>query len=134
MARKRMFSLDIVDADNFLEMPTSSQALYFHLAMRADDDGFLASPKQIIKITNCAIDDLRVLISKGYVIQFNSGVCVIRDWKIHNTIKSDRYKPTIYTTEKALLKAEENKAYSAINAECFQNGTTLEPDWNHSIV
>lgn len=121
MARKRMFSLDIVDADNFLEMPTSSQALYFHLAMRADDDGFLASPKQIVKITNCAIDDLKVLISKGYVIQFNSGVCVVRDWKIHNYIPKDRYHSTIHIAEKELLNTDENGAYSALYTDCIQD-------------
>lgn len=128
MARKRMFSLDIVDSDIFLEMPTSSQALYFHLAMRADDDGFVSSPKKIANMSSCSIDDLKVLISKGYVIQFKSGVCVITDWKIHNYIPKDRYRPTIYTAEKELLTTAENKAYTATDTDCIQNDDKLYTD------
>ena len=74
MAAKRMFSIDVVDTDKFLDMPVSTQALYFHFGMRADDDGFVASPRKIVKIANCTNDDLKVLISKGYVIPFQSGV------------------------------------------------------------
>lgn len=72
MANKRMFSIDVVDTDKFLDMPVSTQALYFHFGMRADDDGFVSSPKKIVKIANCTNDDLRVLISKGYIIPFES--------------------------------------------------------------
>ena len=92
MAAKRMFSIDVVDTDKFLDMPVSTQALYFHFGMRADDDGFVASPRKIVKIANCTNDDLKVLISKGYVIPFQSGVIVITDWKTNNFIRSDRYK------------------------------------------
>lgn len=81
MASKRMFSIDVIDTDKFLDMPVSTQALYFHFGMRADDDGFVSSPKKIAKIANCTNDDLRILISKGYVIPFDSGVIVITDWK-----------------------------------------------------
>lgn len=94
MAAKRMFSIDVVDTDKFLDMPVSTQALYFHFGMRADDDGFVASPRKIVKIANCTNDDLKVLISKGYVIPFQSGVIVITDWKTNNFIRSDRYKAT----------------------------------------
>lgn len=96
MAAKRMFSIDVVDTDKFLDMPVSTQALYFHFGMRADDDGFVASPRKIVKIANCTNDDLKVLISKGYVIPFQSGVIVITDWKTNNFIRSDRYKATKY--------------------------------------
>ena len=95
-----MVSLDIIDTDKFLEMPTSSQCLYFHLLARADDDGFVDSPKKIGKIVNCSDDDLKLLILKQFIIPFDSGVCVIKDWRIHNYIQSDRYKETLYLDEK----------------------------------
>jgi hypothetical protein len=98
-----MFSLDVVDTDNFLDMPASTQALYFQLGMRADDDGFVSSPRKITRNINCSNDDLKLLITKGYIIPFDSGICVVRDWKINNNIRTDRYKPTIYQQEKALL-------------------------------
>jgi hypothetical protein len=79
-----MFSLDIVDTDAFLEMPVSTQNLYFHLAMRADDDGFVSSPRKIIKTVNASSDDFRILLSKNYLIPFENGICVIKHWRIHN--------------------------------------------------
>lgn len=94
MANRRMFSLDVVDTDIFLEMPVSAQCLYFHLGMRADDDGFVSSPKRILAMINCAIDDLRILISKGYLIPFESGVVVITHWNINNWIRPDRKQGT----------------------------------------
>ena len=103
MANKRMFSLDVIDTDNFMDMPLTAQALYFHLGLRADDDGFVASPKKIIKIVDCKQDDLKVLVAKGYVIPFNTGIIVIRHWKVHNRIQSDRYKPTKYVSERSRL-------------------------------
>lgn len=131
MANKRMFCLDIVDTDLFLEMPPSSQALYFQLGMRADDDGFVSSPKKITKITNCGNDDLRLLAAKGYIIPFDSGTIVVTHWNINNNkIKGDRYKPTIYTREKALLSQSNGTYYisgSRMSPECLQSGDTLEP-------
>lgn len=108
MAKRRMFSLAVVDTDIFLDLPSSSQALYFHLGMRADDDGFVASPKRITSTVGSSPDDLKLLITKGFVIPFDSGVCVIKDWRINNMIRPDRYTPTIYKAEKALLTAPEN--------------------------
>ena len=105
MARRRMFSLDVVDTDSFLDLPSSSQALYFHLGMRADDDGFVSSPKRITATVGASPDDLRLLVAKGLIIPFESGVCVIRDWKVNNYLRSDRYTPTLYQTEKAQLEA-----------------------------
>ena len=82
MAQKRMFSLQVVDTDDFLDMPTSSQALYFHLGMHGDDDGFVASPKRIIRAVGCNETDLKTLEDSGFVIRFDSGVVVVRDWKL----------------------------------------------------
>ncbi|MGI6068880.1 MAG: conserved phage C-terminal domain-containing protein [Blautia sp.] len=115
MANKRMFSLDVVDTDIFLEMPVTTQALYFHLGMRADDDGFVSSPKKITNIANCTADDLRVLISKGFVIPFESGIVVIADWKTNNYIRRDRYRPTAYRNEKKLLEEKEGKYIRSTN-------------------
>ena len=88
MAEKRMFARKIIDSDAFLEMPLSAQALYFHLNMRADDDGFVNNPKRITDYVNASVDDLKILLTKRFVIGFESGVIVIRHWKIHNTIKA----------------------------------------------
>ena len=106
MARRRMFSLDVVDTDKFLDMPSSTQALYFHLGMHADDDGFVSSPKRIAKTVNCSEDDLKLLIAKRYLIPFESGVVVISDWKINNWIRADRKQITRYKYEKSLLDTD----------------------------
>ena len=103
MAKRRMYSLDIVDTDEFLEMPATAQALYFHLGMRADDDGFVSNPKKITKMVNCSTSDLELLTEKGYIIKFDTGIVVIRDWKQNNYIRSDRYMPTRYREEKKRL-------------------------------
>lgn len=108
MAHRRMFSLSIVDTDRFLEMPSSTQALYFHLGMRADDDGFLAAPKSIAAICGCSVDDIRLLAMKGFVQAFETGVLVIIDWKENNKIRKDRYTPTKFTHEKMLLDGNQN--------------------------
>ena len=111
MADKRMFSLKIVDSDLFLDMPLSSQCLYFHLSMRADDDGFVNNPKKIIKIIGANEDDLKILIAKGFVIVFDQGIIVITHWKINNFIRKDRYKPTMYIEQKQQLYQTENGTY-----------------------
>lgn len=109
MRNKRMFSLDVVDTDAFLDMPVTSQALYFHLGMRADDDGFVSSPKKIIKTSGCNIDDLQVLISKHFIIPFESGVVVITDWKTNNYLRPDRYNETRCVSEKKMLTINNGK-------------------------
>jgi len=116
MAKKRMFSLKIVDTDEFLDMPPTTQNLYFHLCMRADDDGFVSNPKKIMKVVNAATDDIKVLIGKKFVIPFDSGVCVIKHWKIHNLIRQDRYTETEYKDEKNLL-IEQDKKYQLVNGK-----------------
>lgn len=120
MAQRRMFSKDIVCSDAFLEMPISSQLLYFQLGMEADDDGFIGSPKKIARMVNSNDDDLKVLASKRFVLVFPNGIIVIKHWKINNYIQSDRYKETRYLEEKSQLTTKENGSYT----ECIQNGNT----------
>lgn len=124
MARRRMFNLDIIDTDLFIEMPQSSRLLYYELCMRADDDGFVSSPKKIQRVVGCSDDDFKVLITKKFIIPFETGVVVIRHWKIHNYIQKDRYKETLYSEEKRLLSQEENGAYKLMDTSCIQNGNT----------
>lgn len=120
MAEKRMFSKTIIDSDAFLDMPLSSQALYFHLSMRADDDGFVNNPKKIQRLIGCGDDDLKLLMCKKFLIPFESGIVVIKHWRIHNYIRNDRYKETNYIEEKSMLGIEKNKAYSLLteNKDC----------------
>ena len=124
MARRRMFNLDIIDTDLFIEMPQSSRLLHYELCMRADDDGFVSSPKKIQRVVGCSDDDFKVLITKKFIIPFETGVVVIRHWKIHNYIQKDRYKETLYSEEKRLLSQEENGAYKLMDTSCIQNGDT----------
>ena len=113
MAEKRMFALSLIDSDAFLDMPLSAQALYFHLNMRADDDGFVNNPKRITDYVGAASDDLKLLLAKRFIIVFDdSGVIVIRHWRLHNTLRSDRYHPTNYQAELSRLCIAENKAYT----------------------
>lgn len=111
MANKRMFSKDVVRSDKFLTMPITSQALYFHLSMEADDDGLVGNPKTLVRYIGVNDDDLRILITKGFIIPLEEGVIVIRDWKINNFIRKDRYKPTIYIKQKEQIYQIENGAY-----------------------
>ena len=112
MAERRMFAKTIIDSDSFLDMPMSTQVLYFHLSMRADDDGFVNNPKRIQRMIGANDDDLKLLIAKNFIILFESGVIVIKHWKIHNYLRNDRYKPTVYQEEKAMLSEGNNKEYS----------------------
>ena len=107
-----MFAKTIIDSDAFLDMTLSTQALYFHLSMRADDDGFINNPKKIQRMVGCSDDDLKLLIVKRFILPFDSGIVVIKHWKIHNYIRNDRYKPTVYEEEKSLLECKENGAYT----------------------
>lgn len=125
MAERRMFAKTIIDSDAFLDMPLSTQALYFHLSMRADDDGFINNPKKIQRSIGCSADDLKVLIAKNFIIPFESGVVVIKHWKIHNYIRNDRYKETVYQEEKALLDEKDNKAYTLGIPDGYQMETQI---------
>ena len=109
MAERRMFAKQIIDSDAFLDMPLSTQCLYFHLSMRADDEGFINNPKKIQRMIGASDDDLKVLISKNFIIPFESGIVVIKHWRIHNYIRGDRLQ---YTEEKGFLEIKENGAYT----------------------
>lgn len=135
MAERRMMSKKIIDTDNFLDMPQSTQCLYFHLLLRADDDGFIQSPKGIMRITGCKDDDLKLLIAKRFVIGFETGVIVIRHWRIHNYVQSDRYsKSELPEAKQVELK---NKVYEVVepavnpdntymDTKCIQNGYKMD--------
>ena len=107
-----MFAKTIIDSDAFMDMPLSAQALYFHLSMRADDEGFVNNPKKIQRMIGASDDDCKLLIMKRFVLTFESGVIVIKHWKIHNYIRNDRFKETVYVKEKAQLTLNENNAYT----------------------
>lgn len=112
MAERRMFTQKITESDAFIEMPMSSQALYFHLCMNADDDGFVKNPKSIQRLVGCNDDDLKLLIVKRFVLTYESGVIVIKHWRMHNILRKDRYKETEYLEEKSSLYLKENGAYT----------------------
>lgn len=126
MAERRMFSKTIIDSDAFIDMPLSTQALYFHLSMRADDEGFINNPKKIMRMIGANQNELEILLAKRYLLGFESGVIVIKHWGIHNYIQSDRRKETLYKEEKSQLIVKENKSYTeAVNkldTRCIQNG------------
>ena len=119
MAERRMFAKTIIDSDAFIDMPLSTQALYFHLSMRADDDGFINNSKKIQRMVGCSDDDMKLLIAKNFIIPFESGIIVIKHWKIHNYIRGDRKRRTVYPEEMALLTEKDNGAYSLISDEQF---------------
>ena len=120
-----MFAKTIIDSDAFLDMPLSTHALYFHLSMRADDDGFINNPKKIQRMIGASDDDLKLLIAKNFIIPFESGIVVIKHWKIHNYIRNDRYKETVYQEEKALLDVKDNKAYTVGIPNGYQMDTQV---------
>lgn len=132
MANKRMFTLDVVDTDDFLDMSTTARLLYYDLGMRADDDGFLQDVKKIMRFTGASSGDIKSLIEKGFVIPFDSGVVVIRHWKQNNTIQKDRYKETVCLEEKALLGMDSSKRYDLLvsgkklDPLCIQSGYSSE--------
>ena len=112
MAERRMFSKTIIDSDEFLDMPLSSQALYFHLSMRADDEGFINNHKKIQRMIGASDDDMKVLIAKGFILLFESGIIVVKHWRIHNYIRADRLVKTNYQEERSLLDIKANGAYT----------------------
>ena len=130
MAQRRMFSLKVVDTDQFLDMPHSSQLLYFHLSIRGDDDGFVSSPKKIKQMVGASDDDMKILVSKRFIIPFESGVCVIRHWRIHNYIQGDRYTETNWKEEKRMLAIDENGSYTENNNSAVGPVPEIKkPEW-----
>jgi hypothetical protein len=111
MAERRMFAKTIIRSDAFLGMPFTAQCLYFQLNAEADDEGFVNNPMTVMRVVRANEDDMRILIQKKFIIQFESGIVVIKHWRIHNYIRGDRIHPTKYHDEKALLEHDENGAY-----------------------
>ena len=135
-----MFAKTIIDSDAFLDMPATTQLLYFHLSMRADDDGFINNPKKIQRVVGCCDDDLKLLLAKQFILAFESGVIVIKHWKIHNYIQKDRYKETAYQEEKAMLGVKDNNSYTfRIQADdemetvCIQDVSNLDTKIMESV-
>lgn len=117
MAKKRMFSIDIVGSDAFLDMSASAQSLYIQLNMRADDDGLISSVKRIVPYVGCTMDDLEELLFNRFILDLGDGIYAIKHWRINNTINKDRYTPTTYVDKKRKLKIKQNKAYTL----CYEN-------------
>ena len=119
MAERRMFAKTIIDSDAFLDMPVTARLLYYDLAMRADDDGFVNSPKKIMRMIGASQDDISILILRKFIIPFDNGIVVIKHWRIHNYIRKDTYNETPYTEQKAMLELDENKGYKLKNNEMY---------------
>lgn len=117
MAERRMFAKTIIDSDAFLDMPVTARLLYYDLAMRADDDGFVNSPKKIMRMIGASQDDLTILGLRKFIIPFETGIVVIKHWKIHNYIRKDTYNETKYKEEKAELELDENNAYRRLSVD-----------------
>lgn len=133
MAERRMFAKSVISSDSFLDMPASAQLLYFHLSLMADDDGFINNPRRIQRMVGCSVDDLESLIEKRFLISFESGVVVIRHWRMNNQIRCDRYKPSIFP-EKSLIVLDEGMVYE-LSSECQSVGIPLvyQMDTQYSI-
>lgn len=131
MAEKRMFTKSIIDSDNFLDLPATTQTLYFHLGMRADDEGFINNARSIARMVGATSDDIDLLVDNDFLIAFDSSVVVITHWRLNNNVQKDRLKETIYTEERAQLVVKENGAYalrSQSGAEIEQLANKLDTD------
>ena len=132
MAERRMFTKKITESDAFLDMPLSAQALYFHINMAADDEGFVNNPRKIQRMINASDDDYNLLIMKSFLIAYDSGVIVVKHWKMHNYIQKDRFHPTVYQEEKKMLKVKENGSYTldvnGMDTTCIQNGYKMDTE------
>lgn len=126
MAERRCFTKKITESDAFLDMPVSTQCLYFHLNMNADDDGFVNNPRKLQRMVGCTEDDLKLLIAKNFLLAFDTGVIVIKHWRMHNTLRNDRYHPTDYKEEFQKLGLKDNGSYT-FN---LQLATNWQPDGN----
>lgn len=130
MAERRMFTKKITESDAFLDMPLSSQALYFHLNMSADDDGFVNNSKKIQRMIGASDDDMKLLLVKNFIIPFETGVLVIKHWKMHNYIQKDRYHETDYIEEKGLLVLKDNNSYTLrdLDTPCIQDASEMDTE------
>lgn len=128
MAERRMFAKTIIDSDAFLDMPVTSRLLYYDLGMRADDDGFVNAPKKIMRMVGASDDDIKILCARKFLIPFDSGVVVIKHWRINNYLRSDRYQETKYISERAELSVEENGSYTLGIPTVYQRYTNGIPN------
>ena len=128
MAERRMFAKTIIDSDAFLDMPVTARLLYYDLAMRADDDGFVNSPKKIMRMIGASQDDLTILGLRKFIIPFESGIVVIKHWRIHNYIRKDTYNETKYKDEKSELELDENNAYRRLSVDGSSTQVRLGKD------
>jgi len=119
VAERRMFSKTVIDSDAFLDLPHDSQLLYFHLSVRADDDGFVNNPRTVMRGLGCGEDDVARLVSSRFIIEFESGVIAIRHWRVHNLVRTDRYRPTVCAAEKGLLYLTEQGTYTLSIDEAY---------------
>ena len=138
MAQKRMFAMKIVDSDAFLDMPLSTQCLYFHLNMRADDDGFVGNPKKIMRMIGASDDDFKILLAKKFLLIFENNVIVIKHWWMNNTLRKDCYHETSYLDEKNQLKLKENKSYTLGSdgiplKKCEQDVNGMLPEYEQDV-
>ena len=124
MAVRRMLSKAVIDTDGFMEMPISAQCLYFHLLLASDDDGFVVSPKKLLRQLGASEDDMRILIAKDYVYAFESGIVVIRHWFVHNRIRRDRYTPTV-CAEKSILRLDDKMIYQLMPLDANTSGNQV---------
>ena len=131
MAERRMLSRTILDSDKFLDMPLTTQALYIHLIMNADDDGFLNNSQKITRMIGAGKKDFELLISAEFIIDFNNGICAVKHWKLHNYIRSDRYKPTVYQDELSRLVIASNKVYE--ESKTYGKTKVYEADTNEKL-
>ena len=133
MAERRMFAKTIIDSDAFIDMPMSARLLYYDLSMRADDDGFVNSPKKIMRMIGATQDDLGILILRKFLIPFENGVVVIKHWRVHNYIRKDTYNKTAYVEQKAQLVLDENNAYTLKNSDfdapSTERGRAVDEPW-----
>lgn len=129
-----MLSKTLISSDLFLDMPLSSQALYMHFTILADDDGFVNNPRRIQRMIGASEDDFKILLAKRFIISFESGIIVITHWKINNYIQKDRYKETVYQYEKSLLQLGDNNIYSLETTQCIQNVYKMYTKWIRRLV
>lgn len=122
MGERRMLTAKVTDADAFVSMPSSAQALYLHLNMGADDDGFNNQVQLAMFKAHASVDDVKLLLAKRFILQFESGVIVIKHWRMANALRNDRYKPTSFQEELSMLKVKDNKSYTFSDGEWLPNG------------
>ena len=130
MAERRMLARTIIDSDDYLDLPFSAQVLYFHLSLRADDDGFIGNVKRVAKMIDCTEDDIDTLVKNGYLLAFDSGIVVIRHWNVHNYIRKDTYKKTVYDSERELIGIDEGGIYYLLS----EKGAVSQTACNNAVT